>query len=81
MIGSDIAGDSCIMDQNTNGPLSQRWQPAVRVYNLQMISTNGMNQITAIHRSLLSPSLMASTVCSALQLSEMKGVEAEGRCF
>lgn len=81
MIGLDIPGDSHIRDQNTNGPLSQRWQPVVRVYNLAVISTNLMNQITAIHRSL-SPSLMAYSVCSALKLREMKGEgQAERSCF
>lgn len=72
MIGSDIPGDSCVRDQNTNGPLSQRWQLVVGVYNLAVISTNLMNQITVIHPSL-SPSLMAYAVCSALKLKGMKG--------
>lgn len=81
MIGLDIPGDSRIRDQNTNGPLSQRWQPVVGVYNLAVISTNLTNQITAIHRSL-SPSLMAYTVCSALELREMKGErQADRSCF
>lgn len=81
MIGSDMPGDSHIRDQNTNGPLSQRWQPVVRVYNLVMISTNLMNQITAIHRSP-SPSLMAYAIQTALELREMKGEgQAERSCF
>lgn len=75
MIGSDIPGDSRIRDQNTNGPLSQRWQPVVRVYKLVVISTNLMNQIAAIHCSP-SPSLMAYTVSTAL---ELKGMKAEGQ--
>lgn len=81
MIGSDIPGDSHIRDQNTNGPLSQRWQPVVWVYNLAVISSNLMNQITVIHRSP-SPSLMAYTVCCALELREMKREgQAERSCF
>lgn len=79
MIGSDIPGDSHIKDQNTNGLLSQRWQLVVRVYNLAVISTNLMNEITIIHHSL-SPSLLTQTVCSALEPGELKGVE-ERLCF
>lgn len=45
-------------DQNTNGSLSPRWQPLVRVYNPAVVSTNLMNQISAVHCSG-SPSFMA----------------------
>lgn len=50
MIGLDIPRDSHIKDQNTNGLLSARWQSVVWVYNLAVISSNLMNQITIIHR-------------------------------
>lgn len=46
MIGLDILGESCIRNWITNGLLSPRWQPVVWVYNLSVISTNPMNQIT-----------------------------------
>lgn len=49
MIGLDIPRDSHIKDQNTNGLLSPRWQPVVWVYNLAVISSNLMNQITITH--------------------------------